>query len=235
MYNYELEQKEKINNRITIPMAIITLLIGLAVFYFKNLDDIGTNIWGYAFFVIYGIYVLLILVTICLIFRAYYNYEYAYIPSPDVVEADIKKIIRYYDENYEQYFKEKGPKQDLIEQDIENMISEYYKKSINRNIPMNEKKLKLLRYTGNTLLLALCFAAVSIIPYQIAYKETKEIKIKIEQFDDLNKLINEGVKKLNQNNTNNEDKTSTPPPKPEVSEPRVVQEGFDVRNLDNNQ
>lgn len=196
MYYYELEQKEKINNRITIPMAIITLLIGLAVFYFKNLEDIGTNIWGYAFFVIYGIYVLLVLITIYLIFRAYYNYEYAYIPSPDVIETDIKNINRYYDENYEQYFKEKGSKQDLIEQDIENIISEYYKKSIHQNIPMNEKKSKLLRYTGNTLLLAICFAAISIIPYQIAYKETKEIKIKIEQFDDMNKFINEGAKKI---------------------------------------
>lgn len=48
-------------------------------------------------------------------------------------------------------------------------------------------------------------------------------------------LLTKEQKKLNQNNTNNGDKISTPPPKPEASEPRVVQEGFDVRNLDDNQ
>ncbi len=216
-------------------MAIITLLVGLAVFYFKNLKAIEINFWGYAFFVIYGIYVLLILITIFLIFKSYYNYKYAYIPRPAVIESDIENVIVYYDENYEQHFKEKGTKKELIEKDIEDIFSNYYKNSIELNIPMNEKKLKLLRYTGNTLLLALCFSVLSIIPYQFAYKDSiKETKIKIEQLEDLNKLINEGVNKLNQNSVNNRETTPVPPPKPEASEPRVVQEGFDVRNLGDN-
>ena len=195
MYYYELEQKEKINNRITIPMAIIAFLIGLAVYYFQSLENIRTSVWGYTFFVIYGIYVLLILIAIWFVFKAYYNYKYSYLPGPDVIENDIKRIISYYEINYEQYFKEKGLKQDLIEQDIEDIFYNYYKNSINKNIPMNESKLKLLRNTGNTLLLALFFAAVSIIPYQIAHHDTKEIKVEINQMDDLYKLIYEGVKK----------------------------------------
>ncbi|MCI4058986.1 hypothetical protein MMK25_24305 [Bacillus cereus] len=195
MYYYELEQKEKINNRITIPIAIITLLVGLAVYYFKGLPNIETNFWGCIFFVIYGIYILLIFVSIWFIFKAYYNYKYSYLPTPEVIEGDINKIITYYDENYEEFFKETGSKQELIERDIDETVSSYYIKATSSNIPHNESKLKLLRYAGNTLIIAVFFAAVSIVPYQIAFKDTKEIKVEVKQLNEFYKLINEGIKK----------------------------------------
>lgn len=192
MSYFELEQKEKINNRITIPLAIITILIGLAVFYFKGLEHIETNVWGYTFFAIYGIYVMLIVASIVLLFRAYYDYKYSYLPSPQEVEKDMVEIEKYYDDNYQQYFQSKGTKEELLEKDIERIIHSYYLKATKKNIPMNERKFKLLRYAGKTLFYAVFFAALSIIPYQISFEENKVVKVEIDQLESIINMNNKG-------------------------------------------
>ncbi|EOP60918.1 hypothetical protein IKQ_06149 [Bacillus cereus VDM053] len=231
MYYFELEQKEKINNRITIPMGVITLLAGLAVYYFKGLSNIELSIWGWAFFAIYGSYIMTIFIAIRLVFKAYYNYKYSYLPRPDIIENDITAIINYYDSNYEQYFSQDGSKEELIEKDINNAVYSYYKNSTSSNIGMNERKLKYLRYAGNTLLIAIFLAALSIIPYQFSIKENKEIKVEVKQFNEISKKIEEGVKKMGQTSNTNQNNNPAPPPKPQPSEPRVVPEEFDGSNL----
>lgn len=230
MYYYELEQKEKLNNRVTTPMAVITLLLGLAVFYFKGIKDIELNTYGWIFFTVYGVCILFIFIAIVLVFKSYYNYRYSYLPKPEIIESDINDIVAYYDSNYEIYFSDKGLKKDLIEEEIDNILYSYYKKATTRNIEMNERKFKYLRYTGNILLLTLLFAGLSIIPYQLS-KEDKPTEVEIKNFDEIPKKTDEGATKMNQIQTNTQSNISTPPPKPQPSEPRVVPEEFNGDNL----
>lgn len=231
MYYFELEQREKLNTRIATPMAIITLLLGLAVFYFKGIKDIELTIWGWSFYVIYTIYVIFILVAIVLVFKAYYNYKYAYLPEPEDIESDIDEIVKYYDSYYTQYFSDKGTKQHLIEEDIDATVYSYYKNATIINLKMNEKKFRYLRLTGNVLLMTLLFGGLSIIPYQISINNDKPTEIEIKNLDEFSKLNDEGVNKMSQTSINNENNSSTPPTKPQPSEPRVVPEEFDANNL----
>ncbi|MEW4231518.1 hypothetical protein [Priestia megaterium] len=195
MYYFELEQREKLNTRTATPMAIITLLLGLAVFYFKGVKDIELNGWGWAFFTVYSVYIIFIFIAIVLVFKAYYNYKYSYLPKPEIIEKDINKIVAYYNSNYDRYFSNEGPKQDLIEKDIDDALYSYYKKATTTNIEMNEKKFRYLRLTGNFLLITLLFGGLSIIPYQFSIKDNQPTKVEIKSLDDISKKIDEGVNK----------------------------------------
>lgn len=242
IYNYELDHKEKINSRITVPIAIITLLVGLAVYYFQGFKNIKLDVFGVSFFIIYALYITSLVIAIVLTFRAYYNYEYKYLPSPEKLDEYVGEISKYYDDNYEAHFKDKGDKQSLIDNRITQKLYIYYKECATQNIEMNKRKLTYLRYVGYTLIIATILAIISIVPYHLSFQKENVTKVEIKKFqgtfEEKNKT-NGGTKDMeqqtNENHQNNQSNNSTPPPEPPAPEVRIIQEGFDIGDLVGNE
>ncbi|WP_312473500.1 hypothetical protein [Neobacillus sp.] len=188
MYYYELEQKERLNGRVTIPIAILSLLVGLVIYYFNSLKDIEINGWGIAFFVLYGLFFLSILFCGYLIFKATYNYEYHYLPDPVTLQNDTDQIIDYYESNYDIYFQNAGDKSELISKDINEMLFNYYKDFTTQNTKMNNMKVTYSRYLGYATVVALLFALFTVFPFQVSFKDDKINKVEIQKID---KVIDE--------------------------------------------
>lgn len=155
MYYYELDTKEKINSRITIPIGVATLLTSGAGFFFSKLPKFSDLSWKYIFIEIFIIYLMSLIKMIMDILKVYSGYEYTYIEANVVREfqLDIKK---YYDENYEEYFVKLGnSKNSLIEKDFKEKLIERYVEASKSNIKLNEKKLGYLRDIGLTTIICL--------------------------------------------------------------------------------
>lgn len=157
MYYFELERKESINSRISVPIGVITILSG-AVFYFLNIIDKVPNMkLKLSVKIIFWLFLIVVISTIVLTAMAYYGYKYFYIPIPRDIEKDYKIIQDYYDENYTKYFKSKTQetKDELINKKFDEYLCQRYMDATTSNTKLNTRKLRLLRYAGWGILISL--------------------------------------------------------------------------------
>lgn len=171
MYYFELEQKEKINSRVTIPLGVIVALIGLSGYLFKYIRKMPNEIWVGYYRTFLFIFIALICISIMIMAMAYYGYEYMYICIPSKIEENYNKTKEYYDANYDEYFKEETSrsKDELIKDDFNENIIKQYIETTDNNSKLNEKKLNLLRKLGWTLLLSVVSGGISYLLFIINY------------------------------------------------------------------
>lgn len=171
MYYFELEQKEKINSRISIPLGVIVVLIGGMGYFFKYINKMPNEIWvGYYKISLFS-FGLLIICSILFVIRAYYGYEYMYVSIPCKLEENYTKLVDYYDNNYEEYFKDYYDKSKdcLIKEDFyENLIKQYVD-TTDHNSNLNKRKLNLLRVAGWILLLSIIFGISTYLLFTTNY------------------------------------------------------------------
>lgn len=167
MYYHELEQRDKINDRVSIPLGVLFLLIGGAAYYANNISGLINNNWYSIFIVLYALYIILIVLSIYYAVRAYYGYGYVYIPKAKIINSNIDYYINYYNNNYEKYFKSKTDKtkEELIEIDVKSRLYPLYRDAIDINRELNKKKIKYLRRLGWAIVIAIIIGAVSVFPY----------------------------------------------------------------------
>lgn len=166
MYLLELENKERINARVSVPLSIIPLLVGGGIFLLTEQKDIEGEFW-YTFFVVtFTIFFVSLITSIVYTIRAYYNYEYQYIPSLSDIAKDSILLEDYVDRliEYEDNPITEEERVKRIEETIQNDICEKFIKATDRNIGLNEKKLFFLRRVGIWLMISLISGALCIIP-----------------------------------------------------------------------
>jgi len=188
MYQYELEQKEQINSRIQLPIGVLTLLIGLAVYYINNFNGINRDKNAYLIFCFFLVcFIVSLIVVVMLLFFSYYNYRYAYLPTPRDIHYFTSQIHTYYNDYYEQYFyKDGGPsKEELIKIDLDEKLYDIYLKATTRNMRLNQKKIRIMRYTGYALVFSVTMGLLTLAPYYITHEDTELQKVEIEQLKEL--------------------------------------------------
>lgn len=179
LYIFELEAKDRINNKVTIPIGIVTLLIGALFFLSKNLSDIKMNSLGILFFIFFAASTVSIIVIIIFIVLSYYNYKYRTLPYEKKLDLESKEVAQYYELNYEEYFSKNGiSKEDLIKESIKKRLYNHYLKATESNRNLNNKKNKYLRYSGYTIVIALILLSGSFIFHQLSFNE-KPTEIKL--------------------------------------------------------
>jgi ABC-type sugar transport system permease subunit len=174
-YNAELENKEKINNRITVPISILTLLIGGILIYFKEIDKIS-NVISKVFFILFlGLSIIAILFCVFFLFKAYYGYTYKYIPLLKDIQDYQNGLIDYYlneNHNYENASY-------LAELDVQLYLENIYVESTTNNMEQNEKKLRYLRQAGWALSSILLTSVLAYLPYFIGLDKNEIHKVNI--------------------------------------------------------
>lgn len=178
-FYFEHERYTKLTAKLGIPITILTLVLGVITYFLKNFISFNNNFWYISFYITFGIVIIFVFFTIYYLVRSYYNYAYAYFPTPKDLSNDIDKIENYYkDDFFKDYQKEKID--ELIETDIDLLILNYYKDCSEKNTFQNDRKSKYLHKSSSALILIIIFLFLSSIPfYKINLSNNKIQKTEI--------------------------------------------------------
>lgn len=169
MYHYELDTKEKINSRISSPIAIMTLFIGGFGYFIKYISKIEKVPKPYIYYLLLIIYTVILILIIIFTLLIFFKYSYKYFPARDVWDFDLE-VEKYYDDNYEKYFSECGiEKSELKEKYFCKKLSFRYVEAAEFNMALNEKKLGYFRKIGWISVIGL-ICAVSIFMFLVFNK-----------------------------------------------------------------
>lgn len=195
MYYHEIEQKNYIVSRISILSGLISILIGAAIYYFTNMQNIVDNLWGKVFYISFVIFIILLLVAVYYLAEAYQGikqrYNYAYLPAP--------MLIHQYTLELEEFHKNEKNKEKIIKDKLNRLLYNAYLEAAEHNRELNFRKIGKLHRCGLFFILSLIFCGLTIIPYSIA-ESKPPINIKIENISDIKKEVNTMADKKEEDN-----------------------------------
>lgn len=155
-----------------------------------------------------------VLITGYLVKCSVYRYDYFYLPSASDIENDINTIKEYYTDPYFGGL-ERATVEKQIEDDIYNLFKNNYKECVDLNIKSNDIKNNFLLMTSRMLTITLLFLFFSSIPFYVKTYNTNKVH-KVE-------ITNLNLERLGMSDEN--EKKSSPPPKPEPTKVRKLTEG----------
>lgn len=202
-YLWEHERKNELNNIISIPLGLISLLIGSLAYFFNNQPKNSNNI----LFILY--YVFIVISVLCLIFCLFCfyfhqtGYTYYYISSPD-------KLFEY-EQNYIKNFNENNVEVDytVINDNACKFLYKQYVEAATQNKSNNEKKIKVYRYL--IISISICVIFLGATFYCRINLENQDLQpTKIETISPIEIEINKKVPINNNGTINVEIKKSIP-------------------------
>ena len=134
-YEFELRRQNELNNIVSIPIGIISALVGFAAYIIKTLpDQVESNFFYYGF---YFFFFLSIASFFCCIFFLYKHQKglpYAYIASPDA--------IYNFEKDYKRNFRKAGARisYSKINHEVSKFMFKLYADCAKKNIDSNRKK-----------------------------------------------------------------------------------------------
>lgn len=181
MYYYELDMKERINSRVSIPLGIITLLASAAFCFIKDFFNIPKSSLKVVCFILLILYIIFLIASIVSIIYSYYGYEYHYLPKPQEIDNYIEEIKSYYEDNYEKYFSQDCmSKQDLILNDVNSFFINKYITTTEHNQKLNFKKLICQRYSIFFIIATITIGTIFFPMYMNLKSKINDNVIKIE-------------------------------------------------------
>lgn len=223
MYYHEIQQKEAINNRISIPVSICSLLAGGFLYYAINIKEVYINQMGIIFRILFGLFTISLLITLYFLFRAYYGYKYGYISFPS--------DIHYYANELEQYYTNELDKESLVSNDIELFLYDLYKDTTENNKIQNAKKTDYLRLSSIFLIITLVIGMFSIVPY-ICSKSDGITKVQIiGNIENNKRKVGEFMTTDEKNNSSQEKPSNqSVQAKPVAPKPVYLNENFSIND-----
>ncbi|MGE1112985.1 hypothetical protein ACQJ0K_14620 [Priestia megaterium] len=188
-----MENKEKINSRISVPLSIVTLLAGGFVYLLSTLKDIKGEVWKPLFFSFFSLFSVSLLISIFYMGKAYYNYRYKYLPSLADLDDQARELELYVDHRIATAEEEEESREEILEMEIQQNLYEQFIQATDINTNLNHKKLRYLRKVGLWLLATLVFGATCMIPV-IFGKEDEIQKVKIVESLEQGEKKNETIK-----------------------------------------
>jgi hypothetical protein len=178
MYFLELDNREKINARISVPISIITLLAGGYIYLLFNLKDIEGVTWIALFFSFFSLYSISLITSIIYTGKAYYNYEYMYLPSLANLNEESLQLESYIDHCIVAGDEDIQNREQRIIEEVQSNLYEHFMNATDINTKLNRKKLNYLRKAGLSILASLIFGTACMIP--VIFGKAEEVqKVKI--------------------------------------------------------
>jgi hypothetical protein len=185
MYYYELDIKEKINSRISLPLGIIILLLGGGFCFIKDMFDFTQCTMRNIYIILLISYIIFVIGSIISLINSYYGYEYHYLPETSVIEKYIEDVKEYYNKNYEEYFSENSciSKECLIENEVSEFLIKNYISTAEHDQKMNFNKLTWQRHAITFIIIAILTGAINLPIYFNLKSQVniKPVKVEIKQ------------------------------------------------------
>lgn len=148
LYYTDLTNKENLNSKISIPIAVETILIGALMYYIQLIPELPNKTWVGIFEIILFIFTVSSVTSIIITIITYIGTSYKYITS-DIVIDIYNNFEEYYNNNYDQYYSSsKKTKEELINIDVENQIVEIMNDCSQWNINQNANKSNRIRFNA---------------------------------------------------------------------------------------
>ena len=215
MYYFELDRKEKLNSKVNLPITIIILICGTIVYFTRSINMFGIDLISIIFWFLYAVLLISTIFTVYYICRSFYDYPYEYIPTASDFEKDINNLQEYYEDPYFEDI-EKDKKQELLQNDINRLIADNYKKCIDKNIISNDIKTEYLLRSSAGIIVTIIALILCSIPFFL----------KLSEYNDVHLVEIENTKKGSITMCKEkEELKKSPPPKPKPTPTRQLHEG----------
>lgn len=172
-YLFELDQKDKLTNRISINLGLMTFIFTGLLFYVDSHSVPKGNIT----LINIAIGVVLLLLTISLIkscyylFKAFMGYDYIILPGLEELKNKEGEVVKHYEEHYDSYYREHHngkSMESLISKEMDRReFSLYWRGSVRKR----ELNLIRIEYTGlltrqvlKTFLIAMLLIILPVLP-----------------------------------------------------------------------
>jgi len=151
-FYFELGRKDQLKNGVTLPLGLITLLLGSLEYFIVNSSKIpssfikilvGLLIIGMCCFLIHAGY---------LLWKSYYKHTYDYIPNC----RNLEKYWLDLNEYYKEY-----PHLGNPEQNFETFLIDEFINDADKNIELNNKRSNLLLKVNTKIIFALILAFIT--------------------------------------------------------------------------
>ncbi|WP_294427471.1 hypothetical protein [uncultured Treponema sp.] len=156
-YDWEHSRKNELNNIISIPLGLLSLIFGCIAYFFSNLPENNSLplfilFWACLIISCFGFGF-----CIFLFYSHQTGYTYIYTANPkDFYDFEQTYIKNFNDANV-------PVNQDLINEKVDEILYTQYIESTNKNINNNEQKIKYYRFLIITIMVTIVFLLGSFI------------------------------------------------------------------------
>lgn len=184
MYYFEIDRKDKLNSKLTIPLSVTVLLFGIISYFLKNIFYISTDYTSVIFLFLFFIILVYAIRTVYFLIKSFFRYTYNYLPTASVIDNDIKNVIKYYKSDYfETYDNDKIIV--MINTRVEEIIIENYIECIDQNILSNDLKNEYISKSVNSIIIMMIVIFITSVPYFVKVSNTNSqlfnTNVKIEK------------------------------------------------------
>lgn len=163
-YKFQFDRREKLISNTTIPLGVITLLIGVAAYLIK-ISELPKGIAGIVFGISFIVLISGIVITIVFLVRSYYGYAYEHMPTSQESENYWKQLNKYRDDY---------PATAIIpDERFEEYLIEFYCKCNHANTFVNDTRSYYLHLSGRFLIVSVIAAMVALTP--VHFEHGKQI------------------------------------------------------------
>lgn len=101
IYYKEFERRDRINSRIFWSFSFISALLGALSYILNNCAKIKTDFYGFLFGLCLCVTIVLLIISIIYLIRAFSKYTYGYLPDSQKLEGYWNELDNYYNNNNE--------------------------------------------------------------------------------------------------------------------------------------
>ena len=185
-YLWEHERKNELNNIISIPLGLMSIIIGCLAYFFNNLPINSNSVLFFLYYFFIVISILCLFFCLFCFYRHQTGYTYCYISSPD-------KLYEY-EQNYIKSFNDNNVEVDynIINDKVCLILYEQYSNAATQNKTNNERKIKFYRYL--IISITICIIFLSATFYCRINLENQEVSpTKIETISPIELEINKDI------------------------------------------
>lgn len=198
-YLWEHERKNEINNSISIPMGVMSVLVGCLAYFFNNKPQNSSTV----FFILYCILIVLSILSLVFCLFCFYRhqtgYVYFYISSPDKLYEYEKEYIKNFDDN------QVAVDYSVINDKVCSFLYEQYVNAATKNKENNERKIKYYRYLIISVMVCIGFLSGAfycrnnlndqeLLPMKI--ETVLPVKVELEQKLNMNNIYNDYINEI---------------------------------------
>lgn len=213
-YWKELERKDRILSNLTLPTAIVTVLAGVEVYYFRNLPPMQFDLWHICFWASFVALFITTLLTVYFIIRALTGYEYGEIAFTEEINKYISNLRTYYEKNSIVEIDDK------IEADVRNYLTAEYIKNNDRNAKNNSKKTHYLHNAVKMVIWSFAFFIVGAFPFHLMNTSN----IKAQRVETVTNNKGGDLKMADEKPTQKPEPPPKPPEKPQPPPSRLTKD-----------
>ena len=161
LYFHELERREKISARLSLPIAATVANVGLLSFMLNSAGRPQGNFYSVSFWFLFCASSVALLAGAWFFRKAWFGHTDKLLPTADQIEIYHADLVRTYEE-FEN-------SEDLVKKHFNDFLFDYYKRFSSANAINNDQRSYDIYRANAALTVAVLLALASAIPFYVSH------------------------------------------------------------------